>query len=488
MGKILFSIGVMDNNVKQSRDDFFDKVLVSFTLIFTFLILCLSSLNGAINPDEREHLTMVFNIARGEIPYLDFFEHHHPLLWYIAQPLVFIYGEQADIYIGLRIFDVLVLLVTSFYLYKIGRVCNLSCWQALWIPVFYFSFDAVLLTGIEFRPDNLMVLCFIAGFFYCIKYMQGLKRGDLFKSGILFFLSFCALQKIILFLAVVLGEFGYFLYQQKDKRKKILADLFYVAGFLCVVGLIIILGLVSAGVWKDYFELNWVLNARTTKRLVLGSAVPPVYCAGGILALGLMFCRLVPREIKFLSVLYLLFPVWNLGFRQYALPFSSFLSVLAVWSLNAVFVRWVKFLVFSLFLLCFVYQAMSRYSKYFYQHDRLLVSLYWDDIVLKHSHADDLVLSECRYPQFFGGIRRQPLEYYQFSLFDISHADYDFFKRHSFPDLNEVIYSQKPKIVVNRDWQNCRFAGMCSVMQVLDREYMEQHYINYQDRFYIRKE
>ena len=124
-------------------------------------------------------------------------------------------------------------------------------------------------------------------------------------------------------MAVVLGEFGYFLYKQKDDRKKILSDLFYVAVFLCIVSLIIILGLVSAGVWKDYWELNWSLNAKTTKRLVFGDTVPPVYCVGGILALSLVFCRLVPREIKFLAILYLLFPVWNLGFRQYALPFSS---------------------------------------------------------------------------------------------------------------------------------------------------------------------
>ena len=479
----------MPKKIKANQfDDTIDRFWACIALVITFVILCVSSLRAAINPDEREHLSMVFNIAHGMIPYADFFEHHHSLLWYIAQPLVWIFGEQANIYLGARVFNILVLLAIAFYLYKIGCCCHLSSWQALWIPSFYFSFDAVLLTGIEFRPDNLMMLFFMAGFFYFLNYMQSIKRADLFKAGFLFFLSFCALQKAVLYLLVISGEFGYFFYRQKNNRKIIIKDLLYVNSWLGAIVGIIILFFIYHGMWRDYFELNWLFNGKLVDDLVFGHKILWVYWVGYILVLGLLVYRFVPLEIKFLSGLYLLLPILICIYLQYVLPFSAFLSIIIVWCINTFFKGWHRLLVFLVSLLCCVYNSAPRYSRYFYQHDRLLVSLYWDDIVLKHSQTRDLILSECRYPQFFGGIRQPPLDYYQFSLFDMAYLDYDVFARHSFPDLNLIVQTQKPKIVVNRDWLNCRLSASCPVMQVLDRTYMQKYYINYQDRFYIRKE
>ena len=44
--------------------------------------------------DEFEHLHASWLISKGFIPYRDFFEHHHPLLWYISAPIVSLFYEN----------------------------------------------------------------------------------------------------------------------------------------------------------------------------------------------------------------------------------------------------------------------------------------------------------------------------------------------------------------------------------------------------------
>ena len=38
--------------------------------------------------DDLEHIHASWLVWQGYIPYTDFFEHHHPLTWYIFAPLV----------------------------------------------------------------------------------------------------------------------------------------------------------------------------------------------------------------------------------------------------------------------------------------------------------------------------------------------------------------------------------------------------------------
>ena len=46
-----------------------------------------------LNMDEREHLQATWLIYAGDVPYRDFFEHHHPGMWYLFSLLLL---EQAE--------------------------------------------------------------------------------------------------------------------------------------------------------------------------------------------------------------------------------------------------------------------------------------------------------------------------------------------------------------------------------------------------------
>lgn len=50
-----------------------------------------------IDPDELEHLHAAFSVARGEVPYRDFFEHHGPAFYYLLQPLFWWRGVDLSV-------------------------------------------------------------------------------------------------------------------------------------------------------------------------------------------------------------------------------------------------------------------------------------------------------------------------------------------------------------------------------------------------------
>ncbi|MBI3861927.1 MAG: glycosyltransferase family 39 protein [Planctomycetia bacterium] len=53
--------------------------------------------NRGIDPDEFEHLHAAFCVARGEVPYRDFFEHHAPALYYLSWPLFKVLGPHLSV-------------------------------------------------------------------------------------------------------------------------------------------------------------------------------------------------------------------------------------------------------------------------------------------------------------------------------------------------------------------------------------------------------
>ena len=173
-----------------------------YAFIFAWMIFCVFSISllYPINPDEREHLYATYLITQGQVPYIDFFEHHHPLLWYISAFPLLIFGEHAYIWYVLRIIQALILCFTSLYIYKIMLLLKVKHSGALLSVLIYLCFDIVRITGIEFRPDSLMVLFFVMGYYYFYSYLLKNIRKDLYLTYLCFFMSFLALQKsVILF-------------------------------------------------------------------------------------------------------------------------------------------------------------------------------------------------------------------------------------------------------------------------------------------------
>ena len=95
--------------------------------LVTFSILCIGSLcyfafTNFLNGDEREHITATFYIYNGQIPYRDFFEHHHPLLWYVFLPILSLFSNSAYIWYAARTFSLALLTINCVFIIKICRL------------------------------------------------------------------------------------------------------------------------------------------------------------------------------------------------------------------------------------------------------------------------------------------------------------------------------------------------------------------------------
>lgn len=207
--------------------------------------------------DEMEHLHASWLVAAGNVPYRDFFEHHHPLLWFVFSPFTLLFYNNADILLFSHYFALFFSLVSLFYIYRICKLYISDGWTwclcLMAIAVFNNKMHAL---SVEFRPDLLMHLCFWSGLYYYFSYLKAKKAYILTLAFCLFTLSFLFLQKII-FLLLILGVCTLYL-----AGKKVISwrDIFK-ALILPVVILLIFAGyLFFTDSFKQYWELNYTLN------------------------------------------------------------------------------------------------------------------------------------------------------------------------------------------------------------------------------------
>ena len=89
--------------VKKQLIDFdenaFIHALKLFIVVALLVILYGLIFSGFQIVDEFEHLHASWLVSEGLFPYRDFFEHHHPLIWYIFAPIVsFFYNDVIVIF------------------------------------------------------------------------------------------------------------------------------------------------------------------------------------------------------------------------------------------------------------------------------------------------------------------------------------------------------------------------------------------------------
>jgi hypothetical protein len=108
-------IGRMNNVLKK------EKVLIGFGLVFIALFVCMLSplhpLSGDVpNTDSSVFLTIAQGILHGKLPYVDFFDHKGPLLYFIDALGLAIGGFD-----GVWLLEFLFMIVSVFFAYKTAR-------------------------------------------------------------------------------------------------------------------------------------------------------------------------------------------------------------------------------------------------------------------------------------------------------------------------------------------------------------------------------
>ena len=155
---------------------------------FIFVILFLNVLGIVLSyfysstamVDELEHLRASWFVSQGYLPYRDFFEHHHPLLWFAWAPLMKILPQQFDFAWHITkfiasLFSVGSLIIFFFWVKRFfggTKTAFLAICFSFIIYVSWYTFSI-------FKPDTFARFFYLLGLYQFFAFCQNKKTKDL---------------------------------------------------------------------------------------------------------------------------------------------------------------------------------------------------------------------------------------------------------------------------------------------------------------------
>ena len=226
---------------------FFAAIGIILTLIYSSTII----------RDEFEHLRMSCLVSQGEVPYRDFFEHHHPLMWYFFAPII-----SALPHNFLLVFYAAKLLSFSFVCatyYIIYLIIKRFLGGISFVPYFFamlFTFYPIWYGSSIFKPDVFARLFYFLGLYLFFCYLETQKIKNIIFCSISFTVAFLFLQTIVFSILPLIIPFGFCLY----KNPRNIADCIKACLIpLAILGSCIAL-LFYTDAWREYYQLNWIFN------------------------------------------------------------------------------------------------------------------------------------------------------------------------------------------------------------------------------------
>lgn len=151
--------------------------------------------------DDIEHLHSAWLVHEGKVPYIDFFQHHNPLLWYLFSPLAGYFAYDLVLFDVVRIISTVVMFASLYVAALIVKRFMSGNWYAGLLCIASVFPSYVIFSGQDFRPDNYMVLMFMLGLYCFFAYLERRQLRDLVLSFMAMFTAFLFMQKVIFLLA-----------------------------------------------------------------------------------------------------------------------------------------------------------------------------------------------------------------------------------------------------------------------------------------------
>ncbi len=218
------------------------------------------SLNKQFDHDELEVIHTSWKILQGEKIYVDFFQHHHPLLYYLLIPVIARFGENTTTLLITRVivfcFFLAILAVTYLISIKVfsKEVGIISL--VLLSTTFVFTTNAI-----ELRPDVPQTLFNLFSILFLLLYLETKLLKYIVISGFSAGLAFLFLQKALFLIILVFA----LLLQLPRRNTSLIACSIY--GFaICLVFGPYLLYLFVDNSLAAYFTFNWTLNAKFLDR------------------------------------------------------------------------------------------------------------------------------------------------------------------------------------------------------------------------------
>ncbi len=172
------------------------KCALILLAVIILTVVLLNVFHRNFNRDEFESLHAAWKILRGEKIYVDFFQNHNPLLFYLLAFVIKFSGTNIrTIFLG-RLLIFLSFLITLMSTYYLGKLI-FDKTVGFYATLILASTPLFVQKAIEIKPDIAMVACLMASTAFLFYYFKNLERALLFFSAISAGIAFLFLQKAV---------------------------------------------------------------------------------------------------------------------------------------------------------------------------------------------------------------------------------------------------------------------------------------------------
>ena len=309
--------------------------------------------------DEWEHVHSSWNVYSGKRPYIDFFQHHHGLMWYLLAPAIGFLDNHSSVLLFARLISLLFWLVTLVAVYQTSLLLTENKTTSKFALLLLNTCYICTITAIEYRPDNPQVAFGALALYFFFRYRRDGHLTNMVVSGISIGISFLFLQKVLIFLF----PFGlYQLYLMFTRRIPVTAvAAFTGACFIPVLPFVAIY--VYSGHFGEYLFFNWVQNLYKVPSEDVWEYLIPLFLISPfftILAAASLFflvfrIRTIPVEMTALALIAITIIILN---SMQPKPYRQYFQ--AVWPVAAIFVGF------------FINECFGKHHKY----KQAIVTLY----------------------------------------------------------------------------------------------------------------
>jgi hypothetical protein len=172
---------------------------VLFAVYSVVVVLLLASVihsgySYLFDPDELFHINVVFLLQHNLIPYRDFFLAYTPIFHWFLTPISIFTGFTFHFLEAARAVMIMFFIIRLILIFLIARKLFGSLVAYLCIPLSLFD-PFTVFSGMQVRPDNLMMTLFMAGILLVLHWYLNKKEAALPWAGLLFGLSSMTLLK-----------------------------------------------------------------------------------------------------------------------------------------------------------------------------------------------------------------------------------------------------------------------------------------------------
>jgi hypothetical protein len=138
--------------------------------------------NAPLDPDESEHLNAAWLVGEGRVPFLDFWDHHAPLFFYLLAPVTRWAWDSPHIYVIARALMAATSGVALYLVYRLAR--RLSAAAALGAVLLLAVLPRFVDQTTEVRPDVPALVAWLGTLLALVRWRERTGPGLLWLAGL----------------------------------------------------------------------------------------------------------------------------------------------------------------------------------------------------------------------------------------------------------------------------------------------------------------